>query len=461
MAKRAAAAVPGPTVVDAAEGDFNTQPAIQDEEWIERVINPATSFFDALTEIPEGGWDKCSVYLYRLDPQVSNKDGDRSYIAVFSGPITEAAVQKKHGGGKYQAYLKYEKKTLRNHRFRIEGDPILIEGQTLKNPGAVVGQVMPSGGEGQIAGIVRQVIEATKGDPTATNAGIDIMRKAMQDGLEISKEITKQQIGSTTGSPLGDKLVDALLPKLLNPQAQPAMPPIMEKFMEAAIKHLMSPDRREPNPPPAATSVNGELGLLKDLLGVENIRELMDLGTRGKAQPWWVGLISNAIDKLPSLLTEFAQMQERGFQRALAAHNAMAGRPVVIPPGSMPRPFAAAPPPPPGAAPANGSFVPEQMIASVITGICEAYDGGYSGDVAAAHIRLSYPQLVETLKPLLTDPTQLSSFVGQVPELAERAKDTEWAQFQREFVEGITEPEMEAVPAVGENSDGAAAGAPS
>lgn len=420
-----------------------------DLPWITKVRNSATNFFDALTEIPEAGWEKCTIYLYRLEPAISNKSGDRAYIGVYASPLTEESVRKAHGGGKYQLYLKYGRQTLRNHRFAVDGAPILQDGQTPRGAGAVAGTVITGENTPQnFAGIVAEVIRATKGDPAAANAGIEVMRKAMTDGLEIQKDMMKQQMGSATGSTLGDKLFESIVIPLLTKPA--GMDPLLSKFIEASISNMKADRRENPNNAPAAAAPSGELALVKELLGVDNLREVIDLGRgAGKGQPWWATLIVNAVDKLPALLGEYAQMQERGFQRALIAHReagASAGR---LPgPGAFPMPD---PAPLPReeqvrygatAAPRNGggdvAAMSLQMVQGVITAICDAYDAGYDGAVAAAHIRLSYPDLVEVLRPMLGDTRQLGEFVSQDPNLADRARDADWLEFQEEFIEELS-----------------------
>src|SRR5208282_5516330 len=90
------------------------------------------------------------------------------------------------------------------------------------------------------------------------------------------------------------------------------------------------------------------------------------------------------------------------------------------------------------AVPTNGSMS-EQMVQAIVHAICQVYDEGYPGEMAAVHIKLLYPQLVQSLAPLLGNPTQLQSFIAAMPALAERATENEWPEFQQQFIEEIAQ----------------------
>jgi len=442
-------------LIDEETKQIITNPVIVNAEWIRATLNPELNFFDAISEIPVGGWDIVTLYLYRLDPKVSNREGENKYIGLYGSPITQESVKKEHGGGKYQLYLKAGKHTLRGHRFWIDGEPIYKEGQTMRGgqyagtPLTATGAVLPPGQD--IASIVRQVIEATGGNSKAADAGIEVMKRAFMDGLDLTKSIATNSAASATGTTLGDKLLTALLPRLTEPQAN-ALPPMVEKFMDAAITIFKS-ERREPNPA-AAVPATDQISLVKELLGVDSLKEVIEMGRGGKEQPYWVTLLINVVEKLPSLMNEFAQMQERGFQRAVIAHQLGAvqtlpgvpGRPVTVPAAPViplqPSPIAVQTAP----VPTNGT-VSEQMIQGIVEGICHAYDEGYEGDMAAVHLKLLYPQLVDSLRPLLSDPVQLSNFVQQTPALAERAREEDWPGFQQEFIEEVRQVPIQDNPA--------------
>lgn len=464
----------GPEIVDTDPQDLSQ--VVEGEElpisesWVPAFVDPKLDFFDALITIPTGGWEKLSIYLYRLEPAVANKSGEKKYIGVYGSPISEESVKSEHGGGKYQAYVKYGTQTLRNKTFWIAGEPIFKEGQVLRGgaaPGTPAG-VAP--GQQDIGSIVRQVIEATGGNSKAADAGIEVMKRAFTDGLDLQKSIATKQMDSTTGSSLGDKLFETLLPRLINPPTPPAPDPLLMELVKAAIANMKA-EKREQNPAPASVPPSDQLTLVKELLGVDSLREVVELGGLDRRTPWWVSVISGAVEKLPLLIAEFSAMQERNFQRALIAHQLGAGQ--TLPPG------AAAPPvnmqrggvpqvPPTAAAPVpqqNQGEMSQQMVTAIVDGICRVWDDGYPGDFAAAHIKMLYPQLVQSLAPLLSDPQQLAAFIASMPQLAERARDAEWPEFQQQFVNEIAQqfmpPAAEVIPreqmTVDENA-GAAAG---
>ncbi len=63
-------------------------------------LKPET-FFEFLKAYPD--WEACAIYLYRLWPVIDRKLTGHSekYIDVFSEPITEMDILRKHGSGKY------------------------------------------------------------------------------------------------------------------------------------------------------------------------------------------------------------------------------------------------------------------------------------------------------------------------------------------------------------------------
>lgn len=455
MAKKKSAG--GPMVVD------NTVPvptALEQEleqlsEWEAIAADRSLGFFDLMRALPDSAWDELMIYLYRLEPAISNKAGEKSYIRKYGSAIDEATVQAQFGGGKYLAYLKRDNVTVREHKFSIDGPAIIQDGQTLK--GTTVGPVIVPGGTGDdgISRIVSEVIKATKGDPTAANAGIEIMKKGMLDTLDIQKSMTIAQAGSPTGNSIADKLLNKALERMDAPAAGSSMTETLQMVREI-IKIARPETSSTPNPGPPVD----QFALVKEVLGVDSLRELIDLGGGGKAQPWWVSLLTGVVDKLPMMLTEFSRMQQQGFERALIAHQySAAGRVIpgtILPPASPGAPGTAAGTPPtifpftqsatptpagaPGSVPAGQ--IPQQIIQHVVESICRAYDEGYPGDFAAAHLRLSYPAVIDALRPLLASSEQLSEFVAQVPELADRARESEWAEFQQEFVQESMRDEM-------------------
>lgn len=395
--------------------------------------NSRVSFFDLMQMIPESAWEsELMVYLYRLHPPVTNQTGEKKYIGRFTHPIDEQIVKDTHGGGRYHVLLKRDRETLKQAKFSIEGEPILLPGQNIRTqPGAAA--VAPGAGTGSqsdLASVVREVINAVKGDPGAANAGIRVMEKAMTDGIALNTRILEGQINSPTGNKVSDQIIAGLLPRLLAP---PTQDPMVGQLLTAMLSMLTKERKAESNPAPAANPVDPmqQLTFVKDLLGVDSIKELFDQGGRAKTEPVWMTLLSSAIDRLPTLMHEFGEIQRQNFERALMAHQVRAGLPLTGTVIQQGPPVAIAATPAPGGTAEQHA---QQMMQVIVAQICRAYDEGYSGDIAAAHLKLSHPDVVESLKPLLTDPVQVAGFVSSIPALAERSADPEWTEFQTELI---------------------------
>jgi hypothetical protein len=408
--------------------------------WEVWASNERIGFFELMNVIPAEAWeDSLLIYLYRLDPPVANKGGEKKYICRYAQAIDEETIKEQHGGGKYHAILKRGTDTLKNAKFSIAGEPKLLDGQVIRGSATAVAPGTGAPGApavpSDLGSIVRQVIEATKGDPTAANAGIRVMESAMKDGLALNKTILESQLNSTTGNKVSDRILDGLLPRLFAP---PTPDPIIGEVLKAALT-MMTRERKAESNPAQITPADpmSQLNFVKDLLGVDSIKELFDQGSRRGAEPFWVPLLSNAIEKLPGLFHEYAVMQQQNFERAFIAHQVRAGLPVtgqVIPPGTVVPPMVNVTPTTAAPGATAEQQQAQQMIGAVIDAICRAYDEGYPGDVAGAHLKLSYPQFAEQLRPMLMDPQQLSAFVASVPALADRAAEPEWAEFQGELV---------------------------
>jgi hypothetical protein len=63
------------------------------------------SFWQFLQQYPN--WEACAVYVYRLWPAIDRRlaGHKEKYIDVFSEPITELDLLRKHGSGKYQIHF--------------------------------------------------------------------------------------------------------------------------------------------------------------------------------------------------------------------------------------------------------------------------------------------------------------------------------------------------------------------
>lgn len=424
-------------------------------DWIGLCEDDNTEFFDLLQSLPERAWDQLTIYMYRLEPAITNKQGEPKYIDVMSSPITQDYVKKVYGGGKYEAYLKYGRDTLRKHKFWIDGAAILQPGQKpgQRMNGEIIGIDTASPAparSSELADVVRQVIEATGGNKNAENAGIAIMQKSFTDGITLNNEIIRQQIGSKTGSSLGDTLLEKLLARLDAPPPTPVRDPMMEKLMEAAITSFTRKENpRTQESAPAGTDSIASLGLIKDLFGAESLGELVEMvkGGRQQEQPWWAGPIMKLIENAPTLLSQYSAMQQDAFQRAFVAHNATRGAlPAGIQSTTIPAAQAA---PLPGVIPAQAIPGSQQELEAFVGSILKAWERGFGGWETAAALDLQFPEAIDSMMPILSDPAVLSNFIAQVPPLAALTQDPEWAEFQKDFLSYMQE---RAAPLVEETS---------
>lgn len=118
---------PAPAEPD-PEFQFEEQELGEHQPWEGFAANDHVGFFELMDLIPSQAWeDSLLIYLYRLDPPVANKSGEKKYICRYSQPIDEETIKAQHGGGKYHAILKRGTDTIKNAKFSIQGEPILLK----------------------------------------------------------------------------------------------------------------------------------------------------------------------------------------------------------------------------------------------------------------------------------------------------------------------------------------------
>jgi hypothetical protein len=410
-------------------------------DWLSLVEDDSLEFFDLLQALPERAWDELTVYLYRLDPPVSNRGGEKKYIGVYGSPITEQQIKEAHGGGKYHAYLKYNRDTLRNHKFSIDGPAKLIEGQVLRG-GEVVGAPGPT-----LVPQKNEVAEVIAATSKANSAGMELMQDAMKSSLELQRKAITEGLASPTGNAMADKVMDLLLKQLSHPQAPPQMDPLVQKLLDAAITSFTRKETPRPEPEQRENPL-GQLTLVKDLFGAESLGDLIDMvrGNKGSQEsPWYAGPLMKLVENIPQMIAYMSQMQQDAFQRSLIAHEVAqrGGRsvlplPAVTTPGAIPG-AAAAPVP-------ESPIAIEQAMQPIVALILSAYDRGFDGWEAGTAIDLHFPEIVKQLRPVLADPNILPQFIAGVPELADRSRDPEWPEFQALFLEYMNAQEEPAAP---------------
>src|ERR1700683_220918 len=107
-------------------------------------------FFQMIQNFPQAWWgERLSMYLYRHEDDgglmVKNADGEGKYIKpVIRQPVDRDWVANRNGGEKFQLWLNLselgtrKQTTVRKHTFRLDGPPIIKEGQTVEMNGKPV-----------------------------------------------------------------------------------------------------------------------------------------------------------------------------------------------------------------------------------------------------------------------------------------------------------------------------------
>src|SRR5580704_1294540 len=85
--------------IPAKEKDAYWLALVNDVPLLRETVKPFP-FFALLSEFPTAMWEKhLMIYMYRLDPEVRNRAGEKKYIQRVTWPIDEEWVKEKHGGG--------------------------------------------------------------------------------------------------------------------------------------------------------------------------------------------------------------------------------------------------------------------------------------------------------------------------------------------------------------------------
>jgi len=429
-----------------------------------KLFNPfdeAVPFFDALAMITENEWRLYAVYLYRLEPRVRNPVGEAAFISTYQQSIDEADIKATHGGGKYLLYLKEvvmgkRDPSLpvreRSWKCRIAGEPILQPSQTLVMPAGSV-PALPAGppdvvqqprtGSSDVAvlaNVLRDLIE-NKNSGRGNSEAMALMGEANKSALSIVTEAARQTVTTSTGSAMGDKLLERLLDSKLSGKSSDS--DLRDKLAMIAIDRLS-------NPQPESKDPLGQLSFVKDLLGVDSITDLIRPSGDGAWKTRLVEIGAALVTTLPQLMGAFMTNQERQFQHqmqieAMRRQPGQAAAPVAVNiPTLQLEPVPVAPietqPQSVGAVGESAMpnlFNPAQMA---LDEIVVDFGEGLDGTLTARLVRQRYPQIVESLKPMLQDAEQVKLFAQNTPPLNEIAGEEEFPAFLTEFIAEILHP---------------------
>jgi hypothetical protein len=455
---------PEPVILDPQTAPDSAIPKpVRDNATLFNPFDEALPFFDALAMITEHEWPRYLLYLYRLDPRVRNPEGEPSYIDKYQRAIDEGEIRATHGGGKYMLILKDDvmqkggensapPRERRYTKCRIAGEPRLQSGQTTMQPvNAEVAPAADTGAQTSRIGstdvaVLADVLRDALRDRRPSADGADLMAESYKKSLTIVSESASMAAKSATGSALGDKLLEKLLDSELGGKKHSGDSDLRDKLALIAIERLQ-------NPPITGGELKdplGQLTFIKELTGVDNLRDLL-LGGRGGGDEWKSKLIEmgvSLVSGLPQLFQLYVANQDRMFQRQLQLEQIRrSGQlpPIAPTPGA---PIAAAVPNTQVETAGEGSptevpmniFNPAQMA---LDEIAVDFEQGLDGQLTARLVRQRYAQVVESMKPMLANAELVKQFAINTPPLSEIAGDDEFPEFLEQFVNEILHPEEE------------------
>jgi hypothetical protein len=446
-----------------------------------RAAIATTEFFPLLRAIPKALWERrLFVYLYRTHPKVKNSDKIR-YIDKIAEPIDEAWVKENHGGGGYTAYLNLDgEDQLKQISFMIDGAPKFQPGQVLVDEqGNPLSSSAAKPAESERSDLA-QVLEASRESNKAALEGASQI-------VEIGGELLKKQLGLTPPpeNKLQDRLLEILLTRTL--EKEPAADPmtlaltLMERFESIIAKRSPVPSDDAPE---KETKLNETIDTIKELTGVENLRDLWKKADKVTDNSYgWVGPVVGAaqsfFQQLPLILHQMAENRRLEFERAVylrstqqpgaaaapAPSHLLAPAPAPAPPAQQvaqrhpampqPGPIPVAPGQriPPASAPAAPPLFPAEPQAHTVTSTGSVDIGTllqatvqmiqmgfrrdpYSGEETAAAVAFHFSNEIESLgiQKFISDQQEMHTFVLGHPELATLSQDARWKEFEEEFV---------------------------
>ena len=123
--------------------------AINDPDMFQKILSNE-NFFEMIAGFPDAWWSggRLSMYLYRHENDdglmIKNPVGEGNYIKpVIRQPVDRDWIANRNGGGKYQLWLnlsspnpanpaKNISTTVKKYTFRIDGPPMVKEGQVIE-----------------------------------------------------------------------------------------------------------------------------------------------------------------------------------------------------------------------------------------------------------------------------------------------------------------------------------------
>jgi len=406
------------------------EPGSWEAKWKEQCEKEGATFWDRIALVPKFAQHELLIYLYRLDPRVFNKQGDPSYQAKYTLPLSIEQVQEDFGGGRYEIYLKRGRRTIAGkYTFSISGQPKYKEGQTDATGKPLATPSAPAAAESRgsdLSEALKAIVPLLKNDngQKAAEASIEVMKTGMTTALGMQRD--------AAGAPneLLTKLVDRALTQ---PQGPDALA-LLDKIISIS-KNLIPTPAQNPN---NLEGIDSQLGFVEKITGKSFSELLTPEGRAPKIDPW-VGVLGALVQVIPSALREISQMQERRMQ--WQAHMASKGISLTAAP-NLPangQPPEEIPPPAPLTQPENQQPTIEQITAGMVDAIVRYRRGGWDGHACAAALAVNYAEVLPMLAQMLSDREQVEAFIVQTPALNVLVNEVmhpevqSWSEFVDDF----------------------------
>jgi hypothetical protein len=304
-----------------------------------------------------------------------------------------------------------------------------------------------------LANVLRDLIE-NKNSGRGNSEAMALMGEANKSALSIVTEAARQTVTTSTGSAMGDKLLERLLDSKFSGKSSDS--DLRDKLAMIAIDRLSNPQLESKDP-------LGQLSFVKDLLGVDSITDLIRPSGDGAWKTRLVEIGAALVTTLPQLMGAFMTNQERQFQHQMQI-EAMRRQPQQPDPATVfpqkvqsglqnqtpnvptlqlePVPVSPIETQPQSVGAVGESampnlFNPAQMA---LDEIVVDFGEGLDGTLTARLVRQRYPQIVESLKPLMQDAEQVKLFAQNTPPLNEIFGEEEFPEFLTEFCNEILHP---------------------
>jgi hypothetical protein len=475
MARKSAAAVKEPASLPEVPLPLSSVPenqraayeleVIDDPEMFRKILS-TEDFFQMIADFPQAWWgDRLTMYLYRHESDdgimVKNPQGEGNYIKpVIRQAVDRDWIANRNGGGKFCLWLNLSSPnpanpdrristTVRKYTFRIDGPPLVKEGQVVEvggRPVSVAGAAPVTGAP--VASETAQIVAATS---DAAKANAEILTAGMKSVMDIQSDLTRRNLGldgKTEKDPieLAIKLVELLRPA---PVVAPAADPVQARLMEKIIDRAFAEPKENHEPERPETKLEEISSVVETFTG----KSLADLAKGAKVvapdnEFAWVAPVASLgqqlIVALPTIIQQWRQARHEEFERALYVRSTQAVVPgAPAPPGTTttalappagPRPVPPQQPAaqPPANQPPDRATIVQAIVARICQGFDKHRDGGY--DVAAA-ISVEFGEFIESmgLETVLTDQEEMQAELMKYPQLAaalaQRTIDARWPEY--------------------------------